>query len=452
MKIFKTLLCSAVAVSLMPCFGLSAQTVLFESDSANHVFYRIPAIVKSGKTLLYLADDRSGVTDATAWGDIGSEGNISIIARRSLDCGLTWQPCTQIVVAGKGDAGFDRGHGDAAVVCDHVSGDMLMMCASGDVSYGRSNVKVNNGTLDLSRAQRVGRYYSRDGGYTWQGDEITAEMYGIYDNAATGKVAVTRMFFASGRICQSQIIKHGSHYRIYSVLTTNQGSLVVYSDDFGQRWLPLGGADARPAPDGDEAKVEELPDGSVLLSCRMYGGRYFNIFSYASTADASGSWAKPVASTSLNGGTATQNNATNGEILIVPARDRAGNCVYVALQSTPFGSHEPLVNNIDRRCNVSIYWKVLATAADYAKPECFLNGWTRFGITDKRSSYSTMVLDANGNIAFAYEDNGLMLRVGSQHTDIYDITFRSLSLSEITGGAYTYSASKTHRENFLKKR
>ena len=99
---------------------------------------------------------------------------------------------------------------------------------------------------------------------------------------------VYRLFFASGRICQSSLVKHGSYYRIYSVLTTNRGSLVVYSDDFGGKWHPLGGSDACPAPQGDEAKIEELPDGSVLLSCRMYGGRYFNIFRYSDAAGAQG--------------------------------------------------------------------------------------------------------------------------------------------------------------------
>lgn len=460
MKLLASLLCGFAA--MVPCTALNAQTVLFDSDANNHVFYRIPALLARGNSLIYFTDDRSAVTDATAWGDIGSEGNISIVARRSNDCGKTWMPCVFTVAEGNGDSGFHRGHGDAAVVCDRESGRMLLMCASGDVSYGRSNVSLKKSTngyqLDLSGAQRVGRYYSTDG-YNWQGDEVTEQIYKLYDSAnaktdANGKpvVPVTRLFFASGRICQSQIIKHGTHYRIYSVLTTNQGSLVVYSDDFGENWLPLGGAEARPAPKGDEAKIEELPDGSVLLSCRMFGGRYFNIFRYTSTPDASGEWGKVAESTSTLGGTATINNACNGEILIVPARDKKGNAVYVALQSTPAGSTEALVNNIDRRCNVSIYWKVLTSAADFAKPECFENGWTRFEITNQRSAYSTMVLDANGNIAFAYEDKGEMLKVGSQHTDIYDITFRSLSLNEITGGEYYISKNKNHRESFMKRR
>ena len=45
------------------------------------------------------------------------------------------------------------------------------------------------------------------------------------------------------------LYERGAYYRIYSAVVTNEGSLVVYSDDFGGTWKPLGGADARPAPD-----------------------------------------------------------------------------------------------------------------------------------------------------------------------------------------------------------
>lgn len=94
--------------------------------------------------------------------------------------------------------------------------------------------------------------------------------------------AVNKLFFSSGRICQSSKIKAGSHYRIYSALCTNIGNVVLYSDNFGRTWLPLGGADARPTLDGDEAKVVELPNGSVLLSSRSQkgNGRIFNIYTY----------------------------------------------------------------------------------------------------------------------------------------------------------------------------
>ena len=73
----------AAAIALASTVTIQAQNVLFRSDSAHHVYYRIPAIVSQGNTLWYFSDDRSRVTDATAWGDIGSVGNLSVLLRQS---------------------------------------------------------------------------------------------------------------------------------------------------------------------------------------------------------------------------------------------------------------------------------------------------------------------------------------------------------------------------------
>ena len=59
----------------------------------------------------------------------------------------------------------------------------------------------------------------------------------------------------------------------------------------------------------------------MLLSCSRGGkeGRCFNIYTYENKKYNSGSWATPVASETEDGGTATLNYNTNGEILLVPA-------------------------------------------------------------------------------------------------------------------------------------
>ena len=43
----------------------------------------IPAIVAYDNHVIAFSDNRSGVTDATSWGDVGSVGNISIEVRHS---------------------------------------------------------------------------------------------------------------------------------------------------------------------------------------------------------------------------------------------------------------------------------------------------------------------------------------------------------------------------------
>lgn len=413
-----------------------AQTTLWATDTARHEYYRIPAIVAYDEQVIAFADNRSGVTDATSWGDVGSEGNISIETRRSTDGGRTWSTA-RCAVRGTGSGGYDQSHGDAAVVRDRRTGRMLIMTGSGDVGYGRSKVTTPG---DYSEALNVGRYYSEDDGRTWTGGEVTQEIYDMY----RGHGNIYRLFFTSGRICQSRRIKRGAYYRIYSAVVTNEGSLVVYSDDFGGTWTPLGGADARPAPEGDEAKIEELPDGRVLLSCRRSGrdGRCFNIYTYDNKKSGSGSWATAAVSENTEGGTATIGNNTNGEILLVPARGADGKRKYVALQSAPRGTRGEHPSNLERRSHVSIYWKAFGGAEDWRTPESWVDGWKRYEVTDGHSAYSTMAIGGDGSIHFVYEDEGVRFRLGSQWTEMYNILYRKLTLGEITEGEYRYSKHK----------
>lgn len=413
-----------------------AQTTLWATDTARHEYYRIPAIVAYDEQVIAFADNRSGVTDATSWGDVGSKGNISIETRRSTDGGRTWS-AAECAVRGTGSGGYDQSHGDAAVVRDRRTGRMLIMTGSGDVGYGRSKVSKAG---DYTEALKVGRYYSDDDGRTWTGGEVTQEIYDMY----RGHGNIYRLFFTSGKICQSRRIKHGAYHRIYSAVVTNEGSLVVYSDDFGGTWKPLGGADVRPAPEGDEAKIEELPDGRVLLSCRRGGkeGRCFNIYTYESKKSGSGSWAKAAVSESPEGGTATIGNNTNGEILIVPARGADGKRKYVALQSAPRGTRGEHASNLERRSHVSIYWKAFGEAKECATPESWVDGWKRYEVTDGYSAYSTMAIGGDGSIHFVYEDEGVRFRLGSQWTEMYNILYRNLTLGEITEGEYRYSKHK----------
>lgn len=413
-----------------------AQTTLWATDTARHEYYRIPAIVAYDEQVIAFADNRSGVTDATSWGDVGSKGNISIETRRSTDGGRTWSTA-RCAVRGTGSGGYDQSHGDAAVVRDRRTGRLLIMTGSGDVGYGRSKVSKAG---DYTEALKVGRYYSDDNGRTWTGGEVTQEIYDMY----RGHGNIYRLFFTSGKICQSRRIKHGAYQRIYSAVVTNEGSLVVYSDDFGGTWKPLGGADARPAPEGDEAKIEELPDGRVLLSCRRGGkeGRCFNIYTYENKKSGSGSWATAAVSESPEGGTATIGNNTNGEILMVPARGADGKRKYVALQSAPRGTRGEHPSNLERRSHVSIYWKAFGEAEDWRTPERWVDGWKRYEVTDGKSAYSTMAIGGDGTIRFIYEDEGVRFRLGSQWTEMYNILYRNLTLREITGGEYEYSKHK----------
>lgn len=380
---------------------LTAQTLFSTQDSP--VPYRIPAVAqtKSGR-LLAVADYR--------WchSDIGF-GRVDLRMKVSNDNGITWGR-EQIVAEGNGINGSTRcGYGDPAIVADRKSKEVLVVCVTGNTPYGGAT---------RSNPNRVAIIRSHDEGRTWDAPvEITEKIYTLFDDSQLGPVQ--SLFFGSGRICQSERVKVGSYYRIYAALCARPGgNRVVYSDDFGDTWHSLGSIHTSPAPNGDEPKIAELPNGNVLLSSRpSYNkpnlGRYFNIY-------VNGQWDTAVSSGEMEGGVFCQQNVCNGEILILPAR-RAdnGKRVHVALQSLPLGP---------RRTHVCIFWKVLNSEADYATAEAFAKNWDGyFLVSDREGAYSTMIPLNNGRIAFYWED--LYTNTGG-----YELMFSTFSLAQITGG------------------
>ena len=381
---------------------------LFNTNVASHRYYRIPAIVQQpdGK-LLAIADNRHSSN-----ADIGGNQGIDIVGKISADGGKTWGDAFIIADGNRSQEGFDNSHGDAAVCVDRETGRLLIMCASGKQGFMAST---------LSNPLLVGRYTSDDG-TTWTGLDVTSDIYGIFADCPE----VNALFFSSGRICQSSHIKQGEYYRIYSALCgpADVGCLVLYSDDFGQTWHALGGPQARPtiAPFGDEAKIEELPDGNVLLSCRSKqtatSGRLFNIYDYATD-----SWGEMAVSNDPESGTYSEDCSCNGEVLIVPVvRTSDGQQVHLVLQSVPRGTG---------RQHVSIYYKELLNSEDYDEPADFTWGWKHYQVTENYSAYSTMIATASGNIAFFFEDCN-----DNNSTSAYDLLFLQLSIKRITNGRY----------------
>ena len=412
MKLIK-IKATAILLAMILCLPTGGQgqvVTVFDTDVETGHYYRIPAIVQlpDGRVLA-IADDRHG-SDI----DIGGNWGIDIVGRVSQDGGLTWGETFMIADGDGRRQGFNDSHGDAAVVADRKTGRVLIMCASGRQGFLNST---------LQELLRVGRYVSDDLGKTWSGQDVTNEIYGIFAECPE----VNSLFFSSGRICQSSRIKMGDYYRIYSAIDApvGVGCLVLYSDDLGLTWKALGGPKARPtvAPWGDEAKIEELPDGNVLLSCSSKqtgtNGRLFNIYNYAT-----GSWGEMAVSNDPESGTYSQDCSCNGELLIVPAiRMSDGRQVHLGLQSVPRGKG---------RQRVSIYYKELLNGGDYDEPQDFSWGWKCQPLTNAYSAYSTMILTAGGEIAFLHEDCN-----DNPGTTAYDLLFQQLSIEQITNGRYT---------------
>ena len=394
-SVCKAFLLSAMGVALLVPSQVSANVTVVpvEARSASvnghgmTVFsnrdaqYRIPSIVecKSGK-LIAFTDHRYDNKD------IGGGRHLDIVMKTSQDKGATWSGPEQMVAKGGNGVAtsFDCAHGDAATVVDRKTGRILLMCASGGIGYWESSHK---------KPIMMGRYYSDD---------------------------------TSGRICQSKQIKVGKYYRVYTALATRQGNRILYSDDFGETWAVLGKNVAESAPRGDEAKIEELPNGNVLLSSRVMGGRFFNVYSYADKKSATGSWGKVAMSGAANHGVVAKKNACNGEVLLVNAK-KNGKKVKLLLQSVPCGPN---------RVNVGIYYKALNSPADYATPEAIAKDWEGcYQVSDTTSAYSTMVQGKDGSIFFLLEENAFR-HPETEPDDYYDIRFDKLSIGQITNGQY----------------
>ena len=379
-------------------------TTLWENPVGAN-YYRIPAIATTNDgTLLAVNDLRYDHAS-----DLGDH-RIDLLLKTSKDNGLTW---TEEVNLTEKYSTATSGYGDAAIVADRESDKVLILAASGDKGYWHANSK------HVSTRQNpigVSKLISDNGGETFTAPEdITKEIYD-FDKSWT------RLFVTSGRIMQSRYIKVGDYYRVYSSLVVASGSqtkgnFVIYSDDFGDTWKLLGGTNS-PIPNGDEAKLEELPNGNVVIASRTGSGRFINVFTYdnSDTSRTKGNWENKQKSLVLGKG-----SATNGETYIVYAKDTETNeYTYLALQSVPTLE--------STRKGVGIYYKEVNSTDSTA--DQFVSGWSQnnfYMVQPRSSAYSTFSVQEDGKIAFFYEDRN---RSG------YDAQFLTLDLGTITDGKY----------------
>ena len=414
--------CLIAAISLaIPQVSLGQDRhEIFTTLSDMDVPYRIPAIAAlQDGSLICVADYRwSGA-------DIGlvKDGRIDLMMRISRDNGKTWEDACPLI-EGKGAQSSDFmnvAYGDPCIVADRESSKVLIMSCAGNMSF-------LDGTRGLH--QGIARFYSNDGGRSWsRPEDISESIYRLFDKGRFGPAQ--SMFIASGRIFQSRYIRKGRYYRLYCAVLQqiengDRMNFVLYSDNFGQSWKVLGGVDNPPIEKGaDEAKVEELPDGSILISSRTdSNGRNFNIFRFTNARRAEGSWGKMAHSGIENGGVHSERNACNGELMSVPVtRTSDGKRMHLLLQSLPLGPG---------RRNVGIYYKALDNDDIWSSPEKLAADWDGpFRVTELGSAYSTMVLQPDASIGFLYEES-----THFKSWIAYTIVYKKLSVEEITGGRY----------------
>ncbi len=386
--------------------------------------YRIPAIaVTKDGTLVAVADYRHSGTDI----GVTDKGRIDLHYRLSYDNGNTWTDVMPLI-EGKGAEATDFmsvGYGDPCIVADRESDRVLLLSCAGNVSF-------QNGTR--KNHQCIARFYSEDGGKTWSAPEDIAEsIYSQFDASKYGPVR--SMFVASGRIMQSRTTKIGAYYRLYCAVLVRDKSAkhmnyVLYSDDFGGNWKVLGDIDTPAVYNtADEPKVEEMPDGRLLLSSRYNNGRYYNMFNFTDVASGAGVWDDAVFSGAANGGVAAKDNSTNGEVMVLPVtRVEDGEPMHILLQSLPLGP--------DRK-SVGIYYKELESQDDYISTYELAAEWDGVKqVTTLNSAYSTMAWQRDNRLAFHYEEE----TYGKSNFAYggYTIVYECFEIEDITDGKYTY--------------
>ena len=393
-------------LEIAPKFEKPEGSITLWKNPNGNEFYRIPAIATANDgRLLAINDLRYDYAS-----DLGNH-RIDLLIKSSDDNGVNWTEHKNLTV---NNSKANYGFGDAAMVADRNSDKVIILAAAGDKGFWHAN------SAYVSTRQnpiKVVKLVSEDGGKTFsQPEDITKKIYDLDQSW-------TRLFAASGRIMQSRYVKVGEYYRIYTAIlvgkgSANGGNYVLYSDDFGDTWNVLGGA-ITPINNADEAKIEELPNGNVVLASRTNSGRNINIFTYDKNDSTftKGQWESSFKKLTLGDG-----SACNGETYIVYAKDTATNeYKYLALQSLP------TLNKT--RKGVGIYYKELTD--NDVNVDGFINGWSEdnfYMVQPKDSGYSTMSIQKDGKIAFFYEDR--------KENDGYDGEFITLDLKAITNGKY----------------
>ena len=407
--------------------------------------YRIPGITTASNGRLITAAAR------LVCGTDPGYGQVDVVCRVSDDHGKTWSDMIDVAVGtGRTSATvnyFDTAFGDPAIVADRTSNEVLIIAVAGCTVYANGNTTRQNPNM-------IATILSKDNGETWEEPiNVTEDIYSLFD---AGNV-VQSAFVGGGKVFQSRIVKKDKYYRLYAAMCARpNGNRVIYSDDFGKTWHALGGASALPAPGGDEPKCEELPDGRVILSSRVGGGRIYNIYTYSNTLTGAGAWSTDVKSTFAGSGLTPGGNSTNGEILVVPVqRNSDGKEMYLVLQSLPTGGG---------RTNVGIFYKELTDLTDMNSVANFAVDWNGFfQVSNTSSAYSSMDLQADNKIGFIYEetltgfgkrDNPVSTSFptgsGQHNFDGFDNIYVAYDLEYITNGAYSVKRD-VDRRAFVKE-
>lgn len=337
------------------------QSAPFQPYDLGSHYWRIPAMVvlhhqkgenasKNGRVVT-MADNRFDHN-----GDLPN--HIDVYERHSDDNGATWST-HKMVVGTEADhalVGGYHGFGDVSLV-ECASGKIVAIMVGGPGYFGSTPSNPIVPTIITST----------DGGDTWSTPRtLTDELYKTTYNEG----AVQGSFAGSGRGLMLQRQKNEQlNGRIMFAMShrfanNNVQEYIIYSDDEGDTWKF---STQSAYSGGDESKLVELADGTVMISVRQGGQRGYN-----KSTDGGVTWGTQAKWADISG------CACNADILYVNK--------HVMLHSYP--------NNGSR--------KNLTIKASFDDGKSWSNPYV---VCAPGASYSTMDVTKDGDIAIFYEDN-----------------------------------------------
>ncbi len=374
-------------------------------DNGSRV-YRIPAMIVADDGSIVVAADKRYQSHT----DIGNGGHvIDIVVRRSTDGGKTWSEPVTIA----------KGEGSTA------SGGNDKRCGFGDPSL----VKGKDGKLYcLFAAGNEGYFYgqkgmcmsvSTDNGVTWSSGvgNPPVDLYwsGAIKNVATAGAAgfgLYDYFVTSGRglyIPEDDILMYlipAQTMTSATEHTSNSQDYIFYSRDGGDSWYF---SETPMVQGGDEAKIIQMNDGSLLGSIRTGGNRCFNAATYTKNDDGK--------TLSFNFDTQWNNSqvktgAANNQDIFYYQRETAEGKTDVIIHSMTTGTH----------ANLKLYYST----------DQGLN-WTEFlNVQTKGTRYVTMDKNpANGSLYLLFEDQSLNSAGGYTDYNHYPLNFLEITRDQL---------------------